>query len=465
MPILPFESLPWLIRQAAVLTIGWRNKRRRFGIEYRQWQALLQQTENYSAEQRNSWQQVRLGDLVRSARTGAPYYFRILPIADKIDAANSLREALDQIPVLDKSQLRANPMDFRNSSVTESLVTSTSGSTGSPMQVGHDSLSIQRRFAFLMDHLRMVGVDSEAPSVRLSGRILCKVGIYQRKPWLFNAFENQLFLSSYHLDDKHGFVIAEKLRRFRPQLLDGYPSGILEVLRLLQKNGQKLDSLKAIITTAETLHPETREELALLSGVPIMDYYAASEGVPVIQQCPFGTYHVRWQSGIFEVDNGSEIGFEGDGELICTSFIQDRTPLIRYRTGDLVKGLRLQSSPCKCGLLTPIVESVQGRVEDLVYTPDGRALGMFTYRTLKLIEGLGETQVIQKDYWNFEVNSAVHDASNSQKLAEQIKMSFERVLGYPITLQFNCVDQLPRGPNGKVRLVISKVAKSGAVLS
>lgn len=461
-----FERFPRPIRQTAVTIIGWRNRVRRFGDEYLEWWNLLQHSIDWSQEQRLAWQQARLVALVRSARSGARYYAEVLPEAELIDVSGSLRSALDLIPILDKSSLRLRGQDFRNVDASEVAVTSTSGSTGSPMQVGHDARSIQRRFAFMVDHARLAGVGQYDPSVRLSGRILCKVGSQQRKPWLFNSAENQLFLSSYHLDDMHAPVIADHLANFRPVLIDGYPSGVLETLRLVHRQGRKLDSLKAIITTAETLHPEMREELSALSGVPVMDYYAASEGVPFIQQCPHGTYHVRWQSGIFEVDNGTTAGFEGDGELICTSFVQDRTPLIRYRTGDLVKGLRSEPKlGCACGLKTPTVENVQGRLEDLVYTPDGRALGMFTYRTLKYIEGLGETQVIQHDFADFEVISTKADGRDAQALGVEVKESFERALGYPITLKFNRVGQLPRGANGKVRLVMSKVARRGASAS
>jgi phenylacetate-CoA ligase len=271
-----------------------------------------------------------------------------------------------------------------------------------------------------------------------------------------------MLLSTYHLDDIHAPMISEMLAEFKPVLLDGYPSGILETLRLLNRHPQKLESLKAIITTAETLYPDMRQEMSELSGgVPIMDYYAASEGVPLIQQCPHGTYHVRWQSGVFEVDDGEIISFEGDGELICTSFVQDRTPLIRYRTGDVVKGMHSQQTKrCGCGLSTPTVESVVGRLEDLVHTPDGRSLGMFTYRTLKLIDGLGETQVIQHGYSDFEVNTVTKcDDYDLDFLAGEVKNSFERALGYPISLRFNGVSTIPKGANGKVRLVISKVVK------
>lgn len=456
----PFERFPRPIRQAAVFFIGRRNRFRRYTGEYLHWQDLVRRSVGWTTGQRDKWQHERLVALVRSAQAGTRYYSKLLPESEMIAAVPTLRQALDLIPILDKQSLRTRPLDFRNSSVAEVVVTSTSGSTGSPMQVGHDALSIQRRFSFLIDHLRLAGIDKDEPSVRLSGRIICSVGKQHRKPWLFNVAENQLLLSTYHLDDVHGPAIAKMLCSFHPVLLDGYPSGILETLRLLHKQSCKLYSLKAIITTAETLYPEIRQELSTLSGgVPIMDYYAASEGVPIIQQCPYGTYHVRWQSGIFEVDNGEAVGFDGDGELICTSFVQDRTPLIRYRTGDIVQGLDTQHiRRCDCGLSTPTVQGVVGRIEDLIYTPDGRALGMFTYRTLKLIEGLGETQVIQHDYSDFEVSSTIRDGSrNLEKLADEVKKSFERALGYPIRLRFHRVSQLPKGANGKVRLVISKV--------
>lgn len=454
-----FENFPWLARQVAVAALGWRNRRLRFGTEYAAWVRLLAQTVTDDADARQTWQRSRLLSLLDAARAATPHYAKTLPSRETSGKEQCLEALLQSIPLLEKADIRANPSDFVNSGVKQTSVSSTSGSTGAPMHFGHDADSIQRRFALLHDHVRVAGVDPDAASVRLSGRVLCTVGKEQRRPWLTNPWENQLFLSSYHLDDAHASAIGRKLRSVRPVVLDGYPSGILETLRLLDRHGQRLDSLVAIITTAETLHPELREELVSLSGATVMDYYAASEGVPFIQQCPHGTYHVRWQSGIFEVRNSAGVSMAGSGELVCTSFIQDRTPLIRYCTGDLVEGLTEEHAPCPCGLNTQTVDRVLGRVEDMVCTPDGRALGMFTYRTLKLIDGLGETQVVQHDYADFEVISVCDANANEAVVAGQVKGSFERALGYPISLRFRRVDQIPRGANGKVRLVISKVVR------
>ena len=457
---LSFEALPWGVRQAGMVPLGVRNRWSRFGSEYQRWRALLDRTRHWSPEERTKWQLAQLVGLVRTARSGTEHYATLLS-ARELASSESLAEALSRLPILEKESLRALPNTLKNQQVVESTTSSTSGSTGAPMTVGHDKASLQRRFAFLADHRSALGLQVRSPSVRLSGRILCEVGKPQRRPWLLNPAENQLFLSSYHLDAEHSSRIAGRLKRLQPQLIDGYPSGVLETLRVLRKENMSLSCLRAVITTAETLHDSLREEISELSGLPVCDYYAASEGVPIVQQCSFGTYHVRWQSGVFEVVTPGGPALEGDGELLCTSFVQDRTPLIRYRTGDVVQGLRHDTEICRCGLRTPTVERVRGRVEDMVYTPDGRAMGMFTYRTLKYIQGLGETQVIQHDYAAFEVNSVVSEA-NAAKFAGLVQQSFERALGYPISLSFKAVERLPRGPGGKVRLVVSKVARSTA---
>ena len=451
------ELLPRPVRQAGFAAVGLRNRIRRFGREYRNWRKLLVVSDDWEPASREAWQLHSLRTLLHTARTGTTHY-RSLPGVRAALEKRSLHEALTQLPVLTKNELRAHPESFQNLNVPLSLETSTSGSTGAPMMVGHDGCSIQRRFAFLHDHLCRAESPPFAPSVRLSGRIFCRPGAVQRAPWLSNYAENQLFLSSYHLDAEHADCIRKKLLTFRPVRMDGYPSAILSTLRLIEAHTSELP-LRTVVTTAETLHPDIRREIEQLSNAKVLDYYAASEGVPFIQQCVAGIYHVRWQSGIFEVDTGSGISFSGDGELICTSFVQARTPLIRYRTGDLVSGLQIPvKNACSCGLTGPIVERVLGRVEDLIYTADGRSLGMFTYRTLKLIKGLGDTQVIQHTPTHFQVRTTTPTARSGDSLEMEIKETFERTLGYPISLTVEFVERLPLGPNGKVRLVKSFVS-------
>jgi hypothetical protein len=103
------------------------------------------------------------------------------------------------------------------------------------------------------------------------------------------------------------------------------------------------------------------------------------------------------------------------------------------------------------------VAGVLGRIEDLVKTRDGQSLGMFTYRTLKEIPGLKESQVIQHDYDRFTVNFVPEDGADLPEIQRLTTERFTRVLGETPQITFTPLDELPRGPSGKVRLVKSHV--------
>lgn len=455
--MIKFENLPYSARTLMAAGMGLKLSAGRYGKEFSKFSAFLADSIQYEPAEQAEWQKTELLRLVDSAATGTAHYSGLAPNRELV-----LESLVRTLPILEKQQLRSAAEQFFNGNVKKWLVSATSGTSGSPMKVEHCKFSMQRRFALLKQHLELAGVSKNAHSVRLSGRIIADPASKVSRPWLYVPTENQLLLSSYHLNTDHQQAISQKLLRFAPEVMDGYSSGVLETLRLLDRTGVRLSSLKVIVTTAETLSPSVREELELLSGAKVLDYYAASEGVPIIQQCQFGTYHVRWESGIFEVLSDGNTAFEGDGELVVISFIQDRTPLIRYRTGDYVKGLNSQDQKqCQCGVRTPTIESVEGRIEDMVLVRGGRRMGMFTYRTLKEVTGLHEAQVVQRDYDNFCVRAVLADGAESIAVSNAVKDKFERALGYPITLDFQELDEIPKGANGKLRLVVNEMLKKG----
>lgn len=445
------------MRSLLAVGMGLKLSAGRYGKEFSRFSDFLADSVQFTPADQGEWQKTELLRLIESAQTGTAHYNGLAP-SRELD----LKALVRSLPILEKQQLRSASEQFFNSNVKKWLVSATSGTSGSPMKVEHCKFSMQRRFALLKQHLELAGVSKNAPSVRLSGRIIADPSKKVSRPWLYVPTENQLLLSSYHLNADHQQTISQKLSRFAPEVMDGYSSGVLETLRLMDRAGVKLSSLKAIVTTAETLSPAVREELESLSGAKVLDYYAASEGVPIIQQCQYGTYHVRWESGIFEVLADGNTAFEGDGELVVTSFIQDRTPLIRYRTGDYVKGLSDQNQKqCQCGMRTPTIESVEGRIEDMVLVRGGKRMGMFTYRTLKEVSGLHEAQVVQRDYDDFCVRAVLADGAGSTEVSAAVKDKFERALGYPITLEFQELSEIPKGANGKLRLVVNEMLRKG----
>lgn len=453
-----FETWPYFLKFAAVNIYGWLSRIRRFKGDHASFRRFLIDSKSWDPRQIEAWQKGELCLLLDDAHHNTAFYrTRTKPVPNS-ESDLDTRDLLSRVPITEKTFLKKETSSFRNKNYRLALRTSTSGTTGSPMSVEHEWRSIQRRMAVLASHLEEFGVSPFDRSVRLSGRMFFPSGVQQSKPWLYNSAERQLFVSTYHLDDLHRSQIAEKIHRFDPLVIDGYPSAILRLLELMSAAGRTLNNLRVTVSTAETVTPDIRERIETLSGAPLADYYSASEGLPFIQQCKHGTYHVRWQTGILEVLADGLTTEEGDGELICTSFVQRRMPLIRYRTGDTVTGLRKAGLiTCACGSTSPTVQSIGGRLEDLVYAPDGRTFGMFTYRALKAVTGLQQFGVVQKDFARFAVSCVYENGVDRRKVDDEIKTNFERVLGYQITLDTEAFHELPLGPGGKTRLVTSEI--------
>lgn len=450
-----FENFPRPLRSALVLGLGYRNRLRRYGGEYQRFLDFLRSTDAIDPAARSAYQARALIDLLAEIQHETPALARLGLDLSAFQGDRDPASLLRTLPVQEKGEMRAQPADYVNRAAKAVVTSHTSGSTGSPMHFGHEKVGLQRRFALMKDHHRIAGLPPNGRSWRLSGRIIASPDKRVSRPWLWNPAERQVFVSTYHLNSAHELPLAQLARKYAPEVIDGYPSAIVELAEIV---GDRLDSLKGVITTAETIELSIREAIKSATGAQVFDYYAASEGVPPIQQCKFGVYHVRWQGGIFEIKNEDSIDAEGNGELVSTSFVQRMTPLVRYRTGDLVEGYVLDTT-CRCGLRTPTVKRIIGRVEDIVKTPDGRKIGMFAYRTLKQIDGIEASQIIQYGYDHFHVIVVLPDGIEVQAsgLKDRVQGAFERALGYNIRLTLDRVDEIPKGPNGKVRSVISKV--------
>lgn len=452
-----FLRLPRPVRQGVVYAQSALNRVNRYGAEYERQRSLLCNSERWSRDELLENQRRQLADLLREAKAGTDYYAEALANFSDSELARLAKELeIQRLPLLSKSTLKSATKRFANRLRKTYTRTSTSGSTGSPLVVEYDRRSVEQRFALLHRLRNAGGVGAFDRNVRLSGRQIAPSDAERERPWLLNPFEHMLLVSTYHLRQPHLSRIVERVARFRPALIDGYPTAVEQLAEEAQRQGLKIPSLRMVITTAETLSPSTRSGIESAFGVPVFDYYAASEGVPIIAQCERGTYHVWEDSGIFEFlrPDGSPAAAGEIGEIVVTSFCQWKTPLIRYRTGDLAQLPAAGAPACPCGRSFSTVAGVLGRVEDLVVTRDGRRIGMFAYRTLKHVPGLAEAQIVQRDYDAFTVRLVPDGSRDLADVQADIQRIFASTLGYEPSVSFEPVSKIERGPNGKFRTMV-----------
>jgi phenylacetate-CoA ligase len=180
-----------------------------------------------------------------------------------------------------------------------------------------------------------------------------------------------------------------------------------------------------------------------------------AEIVANASECVKGRLHLWPEIGHVEVVKGAASdGEKTPGELICTGLLNDDMPLIRYRVGDR-GSLASPGDSCECGRGLPILLSVEGRMDDVLYTSDGRAIGrldpIFKSRT-----PLSEAQIIQDRLDLIRIRfvpDAQFSSSDAQSLIERVR---ERM--GPVEVVLEAVDSIPRGSNGKFRSVICNLS-------
>ncbi|MFN7936394.1 MAG: AMP-binding protein [Bryobacteraceae bacterium] len=144
--------------------------------------------------------------------------------------------------------------------------------------------------------------------------------------------------------------------------------------------------------------PGTRARIEKLwPGARVVDHHGMSEVGPVSYGCPSrpGVLHIIEASYIAEVvdpRSGLVLGPGSSGELVLTSLGRVGSPLIRYRTGDLV-----QAAPpgvCACGTEDMALEGgILGRTDDMVVVRGVNVYPGTVEDVVRKVSGIAEYQV------------------------------------------------------------------------
>jgi phenylacetate-CoA ligase len=109
----------------------------------------------------------------------------------------------------------------------------------------------------------------------------------------------------------------------------------------------------------------------LWPGARIFDHHGMTETGPVSYECPCrpGVLHVMESEFVAEIvdpDSGEPLAPGSAGELVLTNLGRTASPVIRYRTGDMVQSGALDR-PCECGSVELALEGgILARRDDMV---------------------------------------------------------------------------------------------------
>lgn len=460
-----FLHSPSPIREAAFSWAGWKANRQRRGSHFHEQYPRLLSNLTRSRDELDELQARELSALLRDAEFYSSFYAARISAARErcqarvIERDPTAFEILAEMPFLEKDDLREESQRIVSHDPRRSTVatTHTSGTTGTPLVVEVDSESVQRSFAEWERYYRWMGLKEGFRSARFSGRILVRPETKKPPFWVMNRASGQLFMSTYHMTEQNLYAYVRELNRFKPHLIDGYPSAITIISKFILETGIELSfTPQAISTTAETLHDHQRVDIERAFGCAVFNQYASSEGAPWIVQCSAGAYHLWTDTGVFEFVNPRN---DGTGrriaDLLVTSFRAKKTPLIRYNIGDVVITDPIEPDiACQCGSEFPRVGGVIGRDEDLVVTRHRGAVGRLD-TAFKGLTGILRSKIVQHSLDDVEVYLVVSD-SYSSSTEQQLVANLRERLG-AINIRMTLVDSIPLGRSGKFKAVESLI--------
>jgi phenylacetate-CoA ligase len=143
------------------------------------------------------------------------------------------------------------------------------------------------------------------------------------------------------------------------------------------------------------------------------------------------------------------------GEIVITRLDNFAMPFVRYSSGDL--GV-MAVAPCRCGRSLPLLQRVEGRVQDAITTADGRVIsGPFFAHMFKDCPDVKEFQVHQLAIDRLRIVMVLSE--HSEFLSRlRIERLVKQYLGPDMDLEFELCDAIPPTRSGKRRVVISSVS-------
>jgi len=453
-----FQRLPSPLKALVATYHGTRLRRWRYGTRFRDSLEAAHAREFWTWEQWEGYQRKRLRDVCRRARERVPFYRERWRNAVPEDMSP---ESLAQLPIVEKETVRSRPYDFvaDDCDLRAMYREHTSGTTGTPLDVWWSHDTVQDWYSLFEARWReWNGLSRHDRWAILGGQVIVPIGRSRPPFWVHNSGLNQLYMSVYHISLDSTPAYLDAIAKYRPVYMFGFASAMHALAAFAIEHRRDDVRFRVAISNAEPLHEYQRETITRAFGCPVRNTYAMSEIAVGAGECPFGTMHVWPDAGIVEVvdrlDRPLPPGRVGD--LVCTGLVNPDMPFIRYRVGDR-GALAPRGTRCPCGRQTPVLASLEGRNDDVLWTSDGRSVGRLGVSGI--LDGLRvrEVQFVQDSLQMLRVRYVPTEGfsgSDEAALGERVR---QRLAGVQVVLQRE--SEIERTQAGKLRTVVSNLSR------
>lgn len=394
----------------------------------------------------------KLNCLLKQARM-IPFWkqrFQLVTLSENIENFANF----NKLPIISRSELVAMPLETWSNVILvqkeKPKTVVTSGSTGHPLRFYGSYRRTVRIRALYNTIFRRVSA-TEKPRIY-------NFGLYNHRSifqWcgynLGNVLEN----------DRGRKDLFTEWQKNPPDILYTSAAYLKRIFYWAGKEGVNF-YFRAIIYTAQGLKEEERFEIKHYFRCPILSLYGSHETGVLGVECPFnpGNFHTFPECHYIEVvdDAGNPLPFGMEGKIVCTYFESYISPFIRYELGD--RGALKVNMECPCGRESDYL-IIQGRTTDTIKLSEGREVvcrGATAFLDKILADKILQYQFEQRALDELIIRM-VPKSNLSENDVSQVYEKFKVFVGYPIKIQIECVEAIIPNAQGKILLLINKIAE------
>lgn len=230
----------------------------------------------------------------------------------------------------------------------------------------------------------------------------------------------------------------DSILKYKPTYLIAVPSFLLKLIEFAEQHDIDYNScsVKAVICIGEALRDKDLNNTILTDriiskwNIKLHSTYASTEMGAAFTECGhFVGGHVQPNLIITEiVDDQGEVVADGEsGELVVTTLGVEGLPLLRFKTGDIV---RKHVEPCACGRKTYRIGPVEGRKQHMVKY---KGTTLYPPAMHDLLAGFPEVLLHQIELFHNEIGTdeiiiRLVSANDSEEFINEIKDHFRAKL-------------------------------------
>ncbi|UOE39618.1 phenylacetate--CoA ligase family protein [Chryseobacterium oryzae] len=331
---------------------------------------LYPSIEKSDIQEIKAFQEKKLKEVLQYLEANSPFYQKLFRENNINISEIQKLEDLKKIPTTSKNDIQQNNQDFFCIPLSQIVdYSTTSGTLGDPVTFGLSDKDLER-IAY-----------NEAISLACAG--IQKGDVVQMVTTIDKRFMAGL---AYFLGlRKMGASVVrmgpgipelqwDSVFRYKPKYLITVPSFLLKMIDYAEKNNldYKKSSIYGAICIGESIKNQDFTDNILATkikekwNIQLYSTYASTEMSTAFTECEFqkgGHHHPELIITEILDDNENPVKEGESGELTVTTLGVEALPLLRFKTGDLVKA---HYEPCDCGRNTMRLGPVVGRKQQMI---------------------------------------------------------------------------------------------------